>query len=52
MRQYSTRELKKAVVLAVILTAIATMAVLDPSCRQTITDKGRWAPFHTPGRTP
>ena len=33
MRNYSPRELRNAVILAVLLTAIAVVALLDPSCQ-------------------
>lgn len=33
MRNYSPRELRSAIVLAVILTAVAIFAIADPSCR-------------------
>ena len=32
MRNYTPRELHRAVLLAVLLTALAVVALLDPSC--------------------
>lgn len=34
MRRYTYRELRSAVVLAVLLTALAVVALLDPSCHR------------------
>ena len=33
MRRYTPQELRSAVVVAVVVTAIAVLALLDPSCR-------------------
>lgn len=34
MKTYTARELRQAVLLAVVLTALITIALLDPTCRQ------------------
>ena len=34
MRTYTSRELRHAVLLAVALTALAMVALLDPTCRR------------------
>lgn len=33
MRRYTPREMRSAMLLAVLLTAIAVVALLDPSCQ-------------------
>ena len=33
MKSYTPRELRNAVLLAVVLTAVAVVALLDPSCQ-------------------
>jgi hypothetical protein len=35
MRSYTPREIRSAVLLAVVVTAIAMLALLDPSCQRT-----------------
>jgi hypothetical protein len=46
MRSYTPRELRNAVLLAVVLTALGTVALLDPSC-QPRTDTSHSGPSHS-----
>ncbi|MCX6956251.1 MAG: hypothetical protein NTV51_29305 [Verrucomicrobia bacterium] len=49
MKPPTPRDLRNAVMLAVLLTVIATLALIDPSCRREPSES-RWPPPAAPSR--